>query len=59
MIPGFYILMSNKSEYLYDIIFKAVIRIITQNNKYNFILNTITTDSEQSLINSINPNLNI
>ena len=53
MIPGFYILMSNKSEYLYDIIFKAVIRIITQNNKYNFRLYIITTDSEQSLINSI------
>ena len=55
MIPGFYILMSNKSEYLYAIIFKSIIRIITQNNKYNFRLNTITSDSEQSLINSINP----
>ena len=59
MIPGFYILMSNKSEYLYDIIFKSIIRIITQNNKYNFRLNTITTDSEQSLINSINPILSV
>ena len=30
--PGFYILMTNKTEILYDLIFKSVIRIISQQN---------------------------
>ena len=59
MIPGFYILMSNKSEYLYDIISKLIIRIITQNNQYNFRLTIITINQEQSFINSVNVNRGI
>ena len=55
-LPSFYILLSNKTEMLYDIVFKSIIRILTQNNIYNLALETITTDSESALINAINAN---
>ena len=35
MVPCFYILMRHKNEILYDIIFKTIIRILTQQNIYN------------------------
>ena len=57
-IPCFYILLSNKSEMLYDLAFKSVKRIITQNGLYQINIQTITTDSEASLINAINANFN-
>ena len=50
---GFYILLSNKSEMLYDLAFKSVKRILTQNGLYQI---TITTDSEALLISAINAN---
>ena len=37
--------MSNKSEILYDLIFKSIIRILTQNNLYNERYQTITIES--------------
>ena len=54
--PGFYILMSNKTEILYDLIFKSIIRIITQQEVYKLDFITITTDTEIALINAINKN---
>ena len=59
--PGFFILMTNKTEILYDLIFKSVIRIITQQKAYTLNLLTITTDTEIALINAIHnnfPNIN-
>ena len=55
-IPYFYILMSNKSEILYDLIFKSILRILTQNNLYHVTYQTITTDTEIALINAVKIN---
>ena len=55
-MPGFFILMSNKTEILYDMVFKSVIRILTQNYIYKLNINTITTDTELALINAIQMN---
>ena len=55
-IPCFYILMSNKTEILYDLVFKSILRILTQNNLYHISYQTITTDTEIALINAINNN---
>ena len=33
--PGFYILISNKTEIIYDMIFKSIKNILSQNNIYN------------------------
>ena len=55
-IPCFYILMSNKSGILYDLIFKSIIRILTQNNLYHVTFQTITTDTEIALINAVKSN---
>ena len=54
--PGFYILMSNKTEILYDLILKSISRIITQQEIYKIDFITITTDTELALINAINNN---
>ena len=45
--------MSNKTEILYNMVFKSLIKILTQNNIYNLELKTITTDTELALINAI------
>ena len=55
-IPCFYILMSNKTEILYDLIFKSIKRILTQNNQYQVAYQTITTDTEIALINAVKIN---
>ena len=57
-LPGFYILLSNKSEVLYDLAFKSVKRILTQNGLYQLNIKTITTDIEVALINAFNANFN-
>ena len=54
--PGFYILMSNRTELLYDLIFKSISRIITQQEIYKLDFISITTDTELALINAINNN---
>lgn len=56
MQPGFFILMNNKTEIMYDLIFKSIIPIITQYNNYNMKLKSITSDIEIALINVININ---
>ena len=48
--------MSNKTEILYDLIFKAVIRLITQQNIFKLEFQTITTDTENALINAVTNN---
>ena len=49
--------MSNKTEILYDLIFKSIKRIMPQNNIYKLVnLETITTDTELALINAIKNN---
>ena len=48
--------MSNKTEILYDLVFKAVIRLITQQNIFKLEFQTITTDTEMALINAIKNN---
>ena len=55
-IPGFYILMSNKTEIIYDMIFKSFKNILTQNGIYNLNIKTKTTDTELALINAVNNN---
>ena len=55
-IPCFYILMSNKTEILYDLIFKSIKRILTQNNQYQVAYQTITRDTEIALINAVKIN---
>ena len=54
--PGFFVLMSNKTEIIYDMIFKSIKNILSQNNIYELNIDTITTDTELALINSINNN---
>ena len=56
--PSFFILMSNKNEILYDLIFKSINKIITQQNIYEINFVTITTDTEHSFINAVNKNFN-
>ena len=48
--------MSNKKEILYDLVFKSILRILTQNNLYHISYQIITTDTEIALINVINNN---
>ena len=48
--------MTNKTEILYDLIFKSVKRILTQNNIDDLNIKTITTDTEVALIKAINNN---
>ena len=38
--------MPNKTEILYDLIFKSIKRILTQFNLYKLEIESITTDSE-------------
>ena len=54
--PGFFVLMSNKTEILYDPIFKSIKRILTKFNLYKLEIESITTDSEIALINTVNNN---
>ena len=48
--------MSNKAEAMYDLIFKSVKRILTQNYIFELNIITITTDTELALINSVENN---
>ena len=54
--PCFYILVNNKSEVMYDLVFKSIKRILTQNYIYNLEVKTITTDTELALVNAVNNN---
>ena len=54
--PSFFCLMSIKTEEMYDLVFKSIKRILTQQNIIKLDISTITTDSELALINSIENN---
>ena len=55
-LPAFYILMSNKTEILYDLVFKSFKKILTQNGIYLLNIKTITSDSENAIVKAINNN---
>lgn len=55
-IPVFFILMNSKTEIAYDIVFISIKEILTFGNNEEFYFNTITTDNELVLNNSINKN---
>jgi len=53
-IPAFYILLNSKKEELYDIVFESIINNILKEDYNNLNFETIVTDQEVALINSIN-----
>ena len=55
-IPCFYILMSNRYEELYNIVLQSIKTILTQYDIINLNIETITSDSEKALVNSLNNN---
>ena len=48
--------MSNKTENLYDLIFKSIIQIFIQNNLYDLDIQSFITDTEIALINAVKNN---
>ena len=48
--------MSNKTEIIYDLVFKFIIRILNQNKIYTLEIRTITIVTEIALINSVKRN---
>ena len=52
-IPGIYILLNSKKEILYDLIFESLVKIIFDNNMNKLAWETIVTDQELALVNSI------
>ena len=55
-LPSFYVLMSNKTEILYNLVFRSIKNILTQQDIYNLNIIIITTNSELALINAIHNN---
>ena len=52
-IPGLYILMNNKSEKSYEIVFKSVLNIINKDKEYNLEIKSVVTGEEIELINVV------
>ena len=52
-LPVFYILMINRKEELYKRIFDSILDILTQNYIYDLQFISITSDTENALINAI------
>ena len=52
-IPGIYILMNNRNELSYNMIFEEVINLITFNRLLDLEIETIVTDSERALMNAV------
>ena len=52
-IPAFYIIMNNKNDCSYDLIFENVTRLINMGFREIKYFKTITTDNETALINSV------
>ena len=55
-IPGIFILLNGKSQFLYDYIFSSIINIVTNNRKFDLNILLIVSDSEKALVNSIKKN---
>ena len=52
-VPGIYILLNSKKEYIYDLIFQSLLNIIFKNMKDLIKFETIVTDQEIALINIV------
>ena len=52
-IPGIFILINGKFEKFYEIVFKSMYNIITQNEEYQLKAKIIVTDSEIALLNAL------
>ena len=52
-VAGIYVLLNNKTEYLYDKAFESIINIITVNRTIELEINSIVTDSELALVKVI------
>lgn len=52
--PGFFLIMNNRTEQLYQRIFNSVFNILTQNMIYNLKVKYIITDTENAMVNAIN-----
>ena len=52
-IPAFYILMNGKKEIFYNVVFESIINIITDFRKIDIEINSVVSDSEKGLINTI------
>ena len=50
-------MISNKTENLYDLVFKSIIQIFTQNNLYDLDIQSFITDTKIALINDVKNNL--
>ena len=55
-IPGIFILLRGKNQFLYDYIFSSIINIVTNNRKFDLNILSIVSDSEKALVNSIKKN---
>ena len=53
-IPSIYALLNNKSEKIYELVFKDVLKILTWNSLRELNVKTVVTDSEKALINNVN-----
>ena len=53
-IPAMYILMNGKSENHYDVVFNSIINIITLSHHIDVNINSIVTDSELTLVKTVN-----
>ena len=54
IIPSIYISINGKSEVYYLIIFESIIKIWINNGKYELSIESIATDSEKALMDTIN-----
>ena len=52
-LPAIYVLTNTKTQIGYDEIFKAIKSILDFGEKFHFNIETITTDNEQTLINTV------
>ena len=52
-IPGIYILLNSKQERLYKLVFESIVKNIFDNFIEYYNLETIVTDQEQALVNTI------
>ena len=52
-IPCSYILMNNKNEKSYELVFKSLLNIITMDNSIDLKIISITTDFEKGILNAV------
>ena len=52
-IPAIYILINGKYEIFYNHVLESIINLITQNREYELNVETVVTESEKALINSV------